>query len=69
MLYLVTSPGCPACIDHRTRLREAGREFTEVDAHALSSGREMGLPLSVRATLLAELSLLEGKLPLEMDIP
>jgi hypothetical protein len=68
-LYLVTSPGCIRCTERKAALLEAGRDFLEVDAETLFAGSELGLSLTVRAILLAEVTLLEGNLPVEMELP
>ena len=67
-LYLVTSPGCIRCTKRKAALLEAGREFVEVDAEALVAGRDLDLSMRTRAALLAEVTLLEGKLPVEVDL-
>jgi hypothetical protein len=69
VLYLVTLPGCVACANRKDRLHDEGREFLEVDAEALLAGRDLPLSLLVRSILLAEVMLVEGKLPVEVELP
>ena len=68
VLYLVTLLGCIRCTERKAALLEAGREFVEIDADALLAGLDLDLTMRIRAALLAEVTLLEGKLPVEVDL-
>jgi hypothetical protein len=68
MLYLVTLPGCVRCMERSAELQRVGRAFLEVNAEALLAGRDLDLSLRIRAALLAEVTLLEGQFPVEVDL-